>query len=130
MNLIKKIIKERIREYLNESKYDYENNKGYTLIKKRNFNIQKLVDKKIIFVTKPGDGLGGIAEPNHEGDASIITLYNLEKPEAWMLNAIKNPMPQAIPYIQKYQDKLIYNGKYNQILWSINKKRLNVGDFL
>jgi len=29
-----------------------------------NFNIQKLVDDGIIFVTYPGDGQGGIAEPN------------------------------------------------------------------
>ena len=43
--------------------------------------------------------------------------------------AIKKPFPQAISYVQKDQDKLIYNGKYNQILWGIEKKGLKPEDF-
>jgi hypothetical protein len=46
-----------------------------------------------------------------------------------MKESIKTPMPQAIPYVQKDQDKLFYNGKYNQILWSIKKKGLKPEDF-
>ena len=49
------------------------------------FDIQKLVDDEIIFVTEPGDGQGGIAKPNWEGDCSVITLKNLT-PEELELN--------------------------------------------
>jgi hypothetical protein len=38
-------------------------------------------------------------------------------------------MPQSIPYIQSNQNKLIYNGKYRQILWGIEKKGLKPEDF-
>jgi hypothetical protein len=102
---------------------------GYELVKKNPFNIKKLVDRGIIFVTKPGNGKGGVDEPNWEGDASIITLKNLSNPDPWMKIAIKSPMPKSIPYIQKDQDKLLYNGKYNQILWGIEKKGFKPEDF-
>ena len=49
--------------------------------------------------------------------------------ESWMKEAVKNPMTQAIPYIQKDQSKLLYNGKYNQILWGIDKKGFKPEDF-
>jgi hypothetical protein len=110
-----------------EGKYDDTSN--FDLVKQNPFNIQKLVDKGIIFVSKPGDGKGGVGEPNWEGDASIITLKNLDNAEPWMKISVKFPMPQAIPYTQKNQDKLFYNGKYNQILWSIEKKGLKPEDF-
>ena len=110
-----------------EGKYDDTSN--FDLVKQNPFNIQKLVDKGIIFVSKPGDGKGGVGEPNWEGDASIITLYNMSNAESWMKKAVKNPMPQAIPYVQKTQDKLFYNGKYNQTLWGIEKKGLKPEDF-
>jgi hypothetical protein len=115
---------------IKEGKYDDKGEGGkYDLIKKNPLNIKKLVDKGIIFVTKPGDGKGGVGEPNWEGDASIITLYNMSNAESWMKKAVKNPMPQAIPYVQKTQDKLFYNGKYNQTLWGIEKKGLKPEDF-
>jgi len=110
-----------------EGKYDDTSN--FDLVKQNSFNIQKLVDKGIIFVSKPGDGKGGVGEQNWEGDASIITLKNLDNADPWMKISIKSPMPQAIPYTQKSQDKLFYNGKYNQILWSIEKKGLKPEDF-
>ena len=91
--------------------------------------IFKLVDKGIIFVTKPGDGKGGVEEPNWDGGASTITLKNLSNPDPWMKIAIKSPMPESIPYIQKDQYKLFYNGKYNQILWGIEKKGFKPEDF-
>ncbi len=114
-------------DILNEGLYD--DTKNFDLVKQNPFDIKKLADKGIIFITKPGDGKGGVADPNWEGDASVITLKNMDKAEPWMKVAVKNLMPQAIPYIQKDQDKLIYNGKYRQILWSIDKKGLNPKDF-
>ena len=108
---------------------EYDDTSKFDLVKQNPFDIKRLIDKKIIFVTKPGDGKGGVAEPNWEGDASVITLYNMAKAEPWMKQAVKSPMPQAISYIQKDQDKLLYNGKYNQILWGINKMGLKPEDF-
>ena len=120
----------KIWKDIKEGEYDDQGDSGqFTLVKENPFNIKKLVDKKIIFITKPGDGKGGIEEPNWEGDASVITLYNMAKAEPWMKQAIKSPMPQAISYIQNNQDKLIYNGKYNQILWGIKKMGLKPEDF-
>ena len=107
----------------------YDDTKNFDLVKQNPFDIKKLADKGIVFITKPGDGKGGVADPNWEGDASVLTLYNMDKAEPWMEVAVKNLIPQAIPYIQKDQDKLIYNGKYRQILWGIDKKGLNPKDF-
>ena len=122
--------KGKIWKDLKEGEYDDQGEGGlYTLVKDNPFDIKKLVDKKIIFVTKPGDGKGGISKPNWEGDASTITLWNMSKAEPWMKVAIQSPMPEAIPYVQKDQDKLIYNGKYRQILWGINKMGLKPEDF-
>ena len=124
-----KLVKAGLEE-LNEGEYDDKGEgAGYNLVKQNPFNIKKLVGKGIIFVTKPGDGEGGIAEPNWEGDASIITLYNMSNAEPWMKKAVNSPMSQAIQYIQKDQNKLIYNGKYNQIVWGIEKKGLDPKDF-
>jgi hypothetical protein len=107
----------------------YDDTSKFDLVKQNPFNIKKLTDKGIIFITKPGDGKGGVEEPNWEGDASIITLYNMASAEPWMKEAIKTLLPKAIPYIQKDQDKLLYNGKYNQILWGIEKKGLKPEEF-
>jgi hypothetical protein len=117
---------------LKEDKYDNKGEgAGYDLIKQNPFNIQKLVDKGIIFIGLPGDGEGGIGKHKEKGDASIITLYNLKAlpPDPWMVISAKNPIPTDIPYIQKGQYKLFYNGKYNQILWGIEKKGLKPEDF-
>ena len=112
---------------LEEGQYDDTSN--FDLVKQNPFDIKKLVNKGIIFVTKPGNGKGGVEEPNWEGDASVITLYNMSNADPWMKEAIKTPLLQAIPYIQNDQDKLLYNGKYNQILWGIDKKGLKPEDF-
>ena len=114
---------------LKEGKYDDTSN--FDLVKQNPFNIQKLVDKGIIFVGLPGDGKGSIGKHKFPGDSSIITLYNLKAlpPDPWMVISSKNPRPTDIPYIQKDQNKLLYNGKYNQILWGIEKKGLKPEDF-
>ena len=97
------------------------------------FDIQKLVDNNIIFVTKPGDGQGGLAEPNWEGDCSVITLDNLEgddvKLNPWRLDAINYPLPNCIPFVQDSQDKWS-NEKYHQVIKSIKMKGENVDNYL
>ena len=110
-----------------EGKFD--DTTRFNLVKKNPFNIKKLVDRGVIHVTAPGDGKGGVDKPNWEGDVSIITLYNLDKAEPWMKKAITMPAPKAIPHVQDYQEDLFYNGKYNQILWSIDKKGFKPEEF-
>jgi hypothetical protein len=86
------------------------------------FDIQKLVDDGIIFVTYPGDGQGGIAKPNWEGDCSVITLMNLTPEELelnpWRKEAIRRPFPDCIPYVQEGQNKWSVE-KYQQVIDSI-----------
>ena len=86
------------------------------------FDIQKLVDDEIIFVTEPGDGQGGIAKPNWEGDCSVITLMNLTPEEIelnpWREEAIQRPFYDCIPYVQEGQNKWSKE-KYQQVIDSI-----------
>jgi len=88
------------------------------------FDIQKLVDHEIIFVTEPGDGQGGIAKPNWEGDCSVITLKNLTPEELelnpWRLKAIERPFSDCIPYVQDRQNEWSEE-KYQQVIDSIKE---------
>jgi hypothetical protein len=97
------------------------------------FNIQKLVDDNIIFVTMPGDGQGGIAEPNWEGDCSVITLDNLTGEQIelnpWRLEAIKQPLPDCIPYVQDRQNDWS-DEKYYQVINSIEKNGGDVNNYI
>jgi hypothetical protein len=98
-----------------------------------NFNIQKLVDDGIIFVTYPGDGQGGIAEPNWEGDCSVITLPNIFPSELklnpWREEAIKRPFHGCIPYVQNSQSQWSYE-KYQQVIDSIKIKGGEIDRYL
>jgi len=89
------------------------------------FDIQKLVDDGIIFVTEPGDGQGGVTKPNWEGDCSVITLENLTpeqiKLNKWRLEAINKPFPECIPYVQDRQSNWDEE-KYQQVIDSIKMK--------
>jgi hypothetical protein len=97
------------------------------------FDIQKLVDNNIIFVTKPGDGQGGVAEPNWEGDCSVITLENLTDEQIelnpWRLEAIKHPLPDCIPYVQDSQNDWS-DEKYYQVINSIEKNGGDVNNYI
>ena len=89
------------------------------------FDIQKLVDDGIIFVTEPGDGQGGVTKPSWEGDCSVITLLNLTDKELvlnpWRKEAIDRPFPECIPYVQDTQTKWSEE-KYQQVIDSIKMK--------
>jgi len=97
------------------------------------FDIQKLVDDNIIFVTKPGDGQGGIAEPNWDGDCSVITLDNLTDEEIelnpWRLKAIKHPLPNCIPFVQDGQSEWS-DEKYHQVISSIKRAGGDIKDYI
>jgi hypothetical protein len=89
------------------------------------FDIQKLVDDGIIFVTDPGDGQGGVTKPTWEGDCSVITLENLTDEQLelnpWRKEAINRPYPGCIPYVQKRQSNWDEE-KYQQVIGSIGMK--------
>jgi hypothetical protein len=97
------------------------------------FDIQKLVDDNIIFVTKPGDGQGGIAEPNWDGDCSVITLDNLTDEEIelnpWRLKAIKHPLPNCIPFVQDRQSNWD-DEKYHQVISSIKTNGGDINNYI
>jgi len=97
------------------------------------FNIQKLVDDEIIFVTEPGDGQGGITKPNWEGDCSVITLANLTDEQIelnpWRLKAIQRPFADCIPYVQDRQNKW-EEEKYQQVIDSIKMKGEEVDNYI
>ncbi len=95
-----------------------------------NDNVNLLIEPdklfyEIIFVTEPGDGQGGIAKPNWEGDCSVITLKNLTPEELelnpWRLKAIERPFVDCIPYVQDRQNEWSEE-KYQQVIDSIKMK--------
>ena len=97
------------------------------------FNIEKLVKDGIIFLTKPGDGKGGITEPNWAGDCSVLTLPNIEdselKTNPWRVEALKNLTPECAPHVQKSQDKWSQE-KYDQVIKSISILGKNINDYI
>lgn len=96
------------------------------------FDIQKLVDDEIIFVTDPGDGQGGVTKPNWEGDCSVITLENLTSEELelnpWRKEAINRPFPDCIPYVQDRQNDWSEE-KYQQVINSIGMKGEDIDNY-
>ena len=96
------------------------------------FDIQKLVDDGIIFVTEPGDGQGGVTKPNWEGDCSVITLENLTSEELelnpWRKEAINRPFPDCIPYVQDRQNDWSEE-KYQQVINSIGMKGEDIDNY-
>jgi hypothetical protein len=97
------------------------------------FDIQKLVDDRIIFVTEPGDGQSGVTKPNWEGDCSVITLDNLTDEELdlnpWRIEAINRPFPDCIPYVQDSQKKWSEE-KYQQVINSIEIKGGDLDNYI
>ena len=90
------------------------------------FDIQKLVDDGIIFVTEPGDGQGGVTKPSWEGDCSVLTLKNLTDEQLelnpWRKEAINRPFPGCISYVQDRQKSNWSEEKYQQVIDSIEMK--------
>lgn len=94
------------------------------------FSMKKLIDAGVVRVTYPGNGKDGGYVKN-------------EDPEAWSIVTLANDLTKG-SYTKKWPDKpksiksvvsmpfdeLMYDGKYNQILWSIKKLGLNKEDLL
>ena len=134
MNLQENI--SRIREMMelkpNERVYDYQEGRN-TVSEKLPFDIDKLVDSGVVFVTPAIDG-----DPNsetykewlEEPYTHLISLHNVEhsSEDGWIQKAITK-RASTEGWKDNFVDKL-YDGKYNQILWSLEKLGINPMDML
>ena len=140
-------VKEHYRsfaEWLNEN-YPEEGNSKYSSltfkIKRRKLNVPELIKRGAIFVTYAHDEDGWEADPdnqNHMSDwsHSLITLYNVElgkKTGGWTAEAPEYIKPKSYSHAERSinssapnlgNNQLVYDGKYNQILWSIEKLKI------
>lgn len=103
-------------------------------IKRRKLNVPALIKAGAIFVTYPHGEQGWETDDKEVWSYSLISLYNVQQ-GGWTKDARKYLKPES--YTQADQDinssapnlgtnKLVYDGKYNQILWSI--KKLGIAD--
>jgi hypothetical protein len=106
---------------------------------RRKLNVPLLIQRGAIFVTDP-HGDNGWETDNQEAWAfSLITLMNVEQGDPWMKEAKQHLKPQSYKRAEQQinssapnlgSDELVYDGKYNQILWSIQKLGLGRQAFL
>jgi hypothetical protein len=89
-------------------------------IKRRPLNVSLLIQKGAIFVTHPHSEQGWETGANiPDWQFSLITLHNLYH-LPWCADAKKYLKPEAYNQASK-QIHSVSDGKYNQILWSIQK---------
>jgi hypothetical protein len=112
--------------------YDYQ--EGRNSVKDRlPFDIEKLLNAGVVFVTPAIDGdpdSPTYKEFTGEDYSHLITLHNLihSSPEGWIRKAITK-RGDVLPWKDKFWEK-IYDGKYNQILWSLNYLGIDPNDML
>jgi hypothetical protein len=115
-----------------ERVYDYEKGRD-TVPERLPFDIDKLVNSGIVFVTPAING-----NPNSKNykkwmrnpHTHLISLYNVEhsNEDGWIRKAItKGSSTEG--WKDNFVNKL-YDGKYNQILWSLEKLGINPTDML
>jgi GNAT superfamily N-acetyltransferase len=103
-----------------EGKYD-ANPATYNL-PRRTLNVPELIKRGAIFVVNPHGDNGW--EPDAKG-FSLVTLYNVMK-GGWPAEAKQHLKPSMYKVAAKALNQqgsgtMMYDGKYNQILWSIKK---------
>ena len=115
----------RAKDFLTEGTYDSETFN----IKRRPLNVPLLIQKGAIFVTYPHGDDGWETDAKLDWQLSLITLLNIEQ-EPWCKEAPKYRKPASYKRAEQQinssapnlgNDQLVYDGKYNQILWSIQK---------
>jgi hypothetical protein len=88
-----------------------------------------LIQKGAIFVTYPHGDDGWETDAKLDWQLSLLSLYNVLQ-GGWPSEAKKYLKPQSYKRAEQQinssapnlgSDKLVYDGKYNQILWSIKK---------
>jgi hypothetical protein len=132
-NCVKKTkLREDIELNPNERVYDYEEGRD-TVPEKLPFDIDKLVNSGVVFVTPAING--NPKSKNYKKwmktpHTHLISLYNVENSseDGWILKAITKRAPTK-SFKSNFVDK-IYDGKYNQILWSLEKLGINPMDML
>lgn len=105
---------------------------------RRKLNVPLLIQRGAIFVTDP-HGDNGWETDNPEAWAfSLITLYNVLS-GGWTAEAKQHLKPASYKRAEQQinssapnlgSDQLVYDGKYNQIIWSIQKLGLGRQAFL
>ena len=135
MNLqenIRRILREEMELNPNERVYDYEEGRD-TVPEKLPFDIDKLVNSGVVFVTPAING--NPKSKNYKKwmktpHTHLISLYNVENSseDGWILKAITK-RASTEGWKDNFVDKL-YDGKYNQILWSLEKLGINPMDML
>jgi hypothetical protein len=120
----------RKTKQLSETVYDYKEGRD-DAPHRLDFDTQKLMDSGVIIICKGMEG--DPKSPNYKkhlknGSPNLITLYNIKKAEkddknSWILDAIKHPLEKA-PTLYKNASLETYDGKYNQILWSLDKLKI------
>ena len=114
--------------------YDYVGGRNTVPMSDRyNFDADKLLNSGAIFITPAMDG-----DPNSptykewldEDGSHLITLYNVEhsSPDGWIRKAITKKSDTS-GWRDNFIGKL-YDGKYNQILWSLEKLGIDPNDMV
>lgn len=129
---IRRILREEMELNPTERVYDYDPGRD-TVPERLPFDIDKLVDSKVVFVTPAIDGdpeSETYKEWLKEYGTHLISLYNVENSseDGWIRKAITKKASTK-DFKGNFVDKL-YDGKYNQILWSLEKLGINPMDML
>jgi hypothetical protein len=124
----------RANEFLTEGTYDSTTFNQ----QRRQLNVPLLIQKGAIFVTYPHGEQGWETDAEEDWAYSLITLYNVQQ-GGWTAEARKYLKPISYKRAEQQinssapnlgSDQLVYDGKYNQILWSIKKLGLDAKAFL
>ena len=127
-----KSLREGVEE--NQNVFDYKEGRNTVPMEDRyNFDIDKLVNAGAIFITPPMDG-----DPNSptykewlDIDGShLIILYNVmhSSEDGWIRKVITKSA-NTLGWRDNFIEKL-YDGKYNQILWSLEKLGIDPNDMV
>jgi len=134
MNLqesIRRILRENMESKPNKRVYDYDKERD-TVPERLPFDINKLVNSGVVFVTPAIDGdpdSETYKEWLEEPYTHLLSLYNVEhsSEDGWIKKAITKVAPTE--QYKNFVDKM-YDGKYNQILWGLEKLGINPMDML
>ena len=124
MNLQEDI--DRIKEVMGVPKrvYDYEQGRN-TVPDRLPLDVLKLIDAGVLFITPAIDGdpeSPTYKEWLEEPGSHIITLYNVDhsSEDSWINKAVTKQADPAPLHTKDFTQHL-YDGKYNQILWGLEK---------
>ena len=120
-----------VQQFLDKNKQDVTEDYDNTTskIKRRKLNVPALIEAGAILITYPHGEQGWETDDERDWSFSLITLYNVLK-GGWTSEAKKYLKPKSYKQAEQQinasapnlgSDQLVYDGKYNQILWSIKK---------